>query len=58
LFKKNTHEGGISSPFIAWYPGFIPSGSLNEQPAHLIDILPSILELTAAKYPDSLKGIP
>jgi arylsulfatase A-like enzyme len=56
LFKKNTHEGGISSPFIAWYPGFIPSGSLNEQPAHLIDILPSILELTAAKYPDSLKG--
>ncbi|NQX40029.1 arylsulfatase [Pedobacter steynii] len=56
LFKKNTHEGGISSPFIAWYPGFIPSGSLNEEPAHLIDILPSILELTETKYPDSLKG--
>lgn len=56
LFKKNTHEGGISSPFIAWYPGLIPSGSLNEKPAHLIDILPSILELTGAKYPSQLNG--
>ncbi|SHF28596.1 arylsulfatase [Pedobacter caeni] len=56
LFKKNTHEGGISSPFIAWYPGLIPSGSLNEEPAHLIDILPGILELTGTRYPLLFKG--
>lgn len=56
LFKKNTHEGGIASPFIAYYPGVIKGGSVNHQPSHLIDILPTLIHLAGSKYPAKFKG--
>ncbi|MET4138391.1 arylsulfatase [Pedobacter sp. UYP1] len=56
LFKKNTHEGGISSPFIAYFPGVIEAGSSSDKPAHFIDLLPTLLEISGIKYPDSFKG--
>lgn len=56
LFKKNTHEGGISSPFIAYYPGVIEAGSRSDLPAHLIDLLPTLLELSGTEYPKTFKG--
>ena len=51
LFKKNMHEGGISTPFIAYYPGFAKAGTINNSTAHIIDIMPTCLELAGAKYP-------
>ncbi|WP_183556778.1 arylsulfatase [Mucilaginibacter sp. SP1R1] len=51
LFKRNTHEGGIATPFIAWYPGVIKAGSTNTQPAHFIDIMPTCLSLSGISYP-------
>lgn len=56
LFKKNTHEGGISSPFIAYYPGVIEAGSRSDHPSHFIDLLPTLLEVTGLKYPETFKG--
>lgn len=56
LFKKNTHEGGISSPFIAYFPGVIEVGSSSDKPAHFIDLLPTLLEISGIKYPASFKG--
>lgn len=56
LFKKNTHEGGISSPFIAYYPGVIKAGSKSDLPAHVIDLLPTLLALSGIKYPENFKG--
>lgn len=56
LFKKNTHEGGISSPFIAYFPGVIEAGSSSDKPAHFIDLLPTLLEISGIKYPASFKG--
>lgn len=50
-FKRNMHEGGISTPFIAWYPGTIPANRINPQPAHLIDIMPTCLEVAGIPYP-------
>ncbi|MBB5644934.1 arylsulfatase [Pedobacter cryoconitis] len=58
LFKKNTHEGGISSPFIAYYPGLIEAGSSSDLPAHFIDLLPTLLELSGIEYPETFKGNP
>ncbi len=56
LFKKNTHEGGIASPLIVWYPQTISRGRMNRQPAHLIDIMPTCLELAGVQYPKQFEG--
>jgi arylsulfatase A-like enzyme len=56
LFKKNTHEGGIASPFIAWFPGSIKPGGINSQPGHIIDVLPTCLELAGVQYPTEFEG--
>ncbi|MBW4890698.1 arylsulfatase [Mucilaginibacter sp. HMF5004] len=55
-FKKNTHEGGIATPFIAYYPGVIKPGAVNRQPAHFIDILPTCLNLAGVNYPEQYNG--
>jgi len=51
LFKRYTHEGGISTPLIVSWPDKIKSPGLVHEPTHIIDILPSILEVTGATYP-------
>jgi arylsulfatase A-like enzyme len=50
-FKRNVHEGGISSPFIAHYPNVIPPGHINPSVAHIMDIMPTCLEMAKVKYP-------
>ncbi|HXW05761.1 MAG TPA: arylsulfatase [Vicinamibacterales bacterium] len=58
-FKHFTHEGGISVPLIAHWPRGIPSGrrgGLDHQPAHLVDIMPTVVEATGAAYPRAFKG--
>ena len=57
-FKHFTHEGGIAAPFIVSWPRRIPADRLNRlvhQPAHVIDVLPTILHATGAAYPDRYK---
>lgn len=56
LFKKNTHEGGIATPFIAWYPGIIKAGAISNQVGHLIDIMPTCLDLAGVRYPQQWDG--
>ncbi|KAA6438261.1 arylsulfatase [Dyadobacter flavalbus] len=56
LFKKNTHEGGIASPFIAWFPKLIKGGTYSDQTSHLIDILPTFLDLAKVTYPLNFHG--
>lgn len=56
-YKNNFHEGGFSSPFIAWFPSKIQSGRIDQGVAHLIDLAPTFYELAGIKYPDKYKGI-
>ena len=53
LYKQNQHEGGISSPLIAHWPAGLTAehGSVTDQPAHLIDVMPTFLEVAEASYP-------
>lgn len=45
LYKHYTHEGGISSPcLLHWPAGQLRSAALEHRSAHLIDILPTILD--------------
>jgi arylsulfatase A-like enzyme len=52
-YKDNMHEGGFSSPFIAWWPGKVPAGKLVTGTAHIIDIAPTFYEIAGAQYPAS-----
>ena len=57
-YKNNMHEGGFSSPFIAWFPKQIKaSGTIVKGTAHLIDIAPTFYELAGAKYPATFNGV-
>lgn len=55
-YKAFAYEGGISSPFIAWYPAKIKANSLAKGTAHLIDLAPTFYELAGATYPATYKG--
>ena len=57
-YKHYVHEGGISTPLIAHWPEQIRSqkGTLNHSPSYLIDIMPTILEASGAKYPEVYNG--
>lgn len=54
LYKQNQHEGGISSPTIAHWPKGLKAepGSITDQPAHLIDVMATLIELGETKYPE------
>lgn len=58
-FKHFTHEGGIATPLIAHWPAGIAAnlrGRLERTPAHVIDIMPTLLELTGTRYPETFAG--
>lgn len=56
-WKSYSHEGGICTPFIMSWPDKIKArGSINASVAHLIDIMPTLLELSGAPYPQTYKG--
>lgn len=61
-FRKNkvfTHEGGISAPMIVRWPagiGGASHGQIVRQTGHLIDILPTCLELAGATFPRTSAG--
>jgi len=52
MYKQYVHQGGIASPLIVHWPAGIDSkGLMTRQLSHLIDIVPTCLEITGAKYP-------
>jgi arylsulfatase len=59
-WKHYVHEGGTATPLIAHWPNGIAStryGVLETQPAHVIDIMPTVLAVTEATYPKERKGV-
>ena len=50
-YKSWVHEGGISTPLIIRWPGAISAGSITRQVAHIIDMMPTCLELAQSEYP-------
>ena len=57
--KTWVHEGGISTPLIAHWPAGISSrGELRNTPSHVIDIVPTILDVLNLKKPEKWNGVP
>ena len=56
-FKSWDHEGGVSTPLIAYWPkGIKKTGGFTKQVGHIIDFLPTFMEISGAKYPAELNG--
>lgn len=57
--KTWVHEGGISTPLIAHWPnGIKDKGSLRHSPGHVIDIVPTILDLANIQKPKTWNKTP
>ncbi|CAN5600327.1 arylsulfatase [soil metagenome] len=57
--KVWVHEGGISTPLIAHWPkGIAAKNELVRTPAHVIDIVPTVLELAGVQKPKESNGEP
>lgn len=56
-YKDDLHEGGISSPLIAWYPKKIKAGRLAQGTGHIIDLAPTFYDLAGVQYPETFQGV-
>jgi len=54
-YKQNQFEGGISTPAIVHWPAGLKTepGSIVHDPAHLIDVMPTLAEITDCDIPTS-----
>ena len=58
-WKRETEEGGISAPFIMYWPKGIDKkeeNTLVTTPSYLIDIMPTFVDVAQANYPTQYKG--
>ena len=58
-YKHWVHEGGIGTPLVAHWPkGIAPQlrGKFEHQPAHLIDLMATCVDLGRAEYPKVANG--
>lgn len=56
LYKRWVHEGGIATPLIFHWPDQIKKPRLNNQVGHVIDIMPTLLDLAGVQYPTNYEG--
>lgn len=56
-FKQNQHEGGISTPAIVHGASFIEvGGRIDNTVLHVMDVLPTLLDVANVSYPESFPG--
>ncbi len=55
--KSWMHEGGIAAPLIAHWPDYIKANNeLRHQLTHIIDLMPTCLDIAGADYPKKFNG--
>lgn len=55
-YKAWVNEGGISTPFIARWPGHVKPNTMTGQMGHIIDVVPTCLEVAGAKPVTEIHG--
>jgi len=57
-YKQNQFEGGIATPAVVHWPVGLKTrpGALVHSPAHLVDVLPTLAELSVAQVPATWPG--
>jgi arylsulfatase A-like enzyme len=56
-WKRETYRGGVSDPFIVHWPkGIQARGEIRTQYAHVIDMVPTVLDALGIEPPETIKG--
>jgi arylsulfatase len=59
LHKSWNHEGGIATPLIVHWPaGLKARNELRIDPGHLVDLVPTLLDIVGGKPPATVAGLP
>jgi arylsulfatase len=57
-WKRETYRGGACDPFVvSWPKGIKARGEVRSQYAHLIDIVPTVLDVLGAAPPAAIRGV-
>ena len=57
-WKRETYRGGASDPFIVHWPtGIKAKGEVRTQYAHIIDMVPTVLDLLGIDPPPTIRGV-
>ncbi|EWT01713.1 arylsulfatase [Intrasporangium oryzae NRRL B-24470] len=57
-WKRETYRGGSTDPFIvSWPRGISANGEVRHQYAHIIDIVPTVLDLIGITAPATIRGV-
>ena len=56
-YKSSPYEGGMSTPFIVHYPKAVKAGAVVKGGAHIVDIMPTLLDFAGVEYPSNYRGI-
>jgi arylsulfatase len=57
-YKMNTYGGGVRSPMIMHWPRGISSPGLRAQYHHVIDVVPTVLDILGKEAPTVYHGVP
>ncbi|MBX3435635.1 MAG: arylsulfatase [Pirellulales bacterium] len=55
-YKSWMHEGGVRTPLVVRWPGVVAPGGMTDQLGHVIDLLPTCLDLAGGEHPRRLAG--
>ena len=59
LYKQYAHEGGTTTPMIAHWPqGIAAKGEITRYTGHIVDVMPTVIELSGANYPAKKNDAP
>ncbi|MEC7764299.1 MAG: arylsulfatase [Pseudomonadota bacterium] len=56
-YKMNTYGGGVRSPLITHWPATIAGGRRLEQYHHVIDLVPTVLDILDIEAPEAIAGV-
>jgi arylsulfatase len=57
-WKRETYRGGASDPFIVHWPkGIKAKGDVRTQYAHIIDMVPTVLDVLGIEAPGTIRGV-
>ncbi|MGW6843860.1 arylsulfatase [Streptomyces sp. NPDC054958] len=57
-WKRETYRGGTSDPFLVHWPdGIKARGEIRDQFAHIIDMVPTVLDVLGIEAPATIRGV-
>jgi arylsulfatase A-like enzyme len=57
-WKRETYRGGVADPFIVHWPaGIKTKGQVRNQYAHIIDMVPTVLDVLGLQPPAAVRGV-